>query len=214
MPCNTCFYNKGDNSYHEVYSILVNGDIYYFLDEFENKKYIFKNVNKEKIENIISNYIPEKDGNVMLLKGQKGYLKYKEIEYNVKKVKKQLHILTRKLSYEEYIYEAFKTIEKILLTEKNYTSDFKSGIECLDYLLRLFIGGYDNIEKKFLRNINDNSHAEVFVLSVNGIFYYFIYELINNQDNFREISKDYIDSNYNTILDEQNILKKSIIYCK
>lgn len=203
ISCNTRFYNRNENSFVEVYSILANGNMYYFIYQKKQEKYLLQEASKEDVKIILNNYIPDKSGNLILLEGQKGYLKYKKLEDKVRKVKKQLHLLTAKLSLEEYIYEAFKTIEKIMVFDETNRDDFTSGFECLQYLLRLFVGEKDVTDSICFYNQKNKSFSEVFTISVNGMNHYFVYEFVEEKYRLVETTMEYI----NTLIDIPNELK-------
>lgn len=204
ISCNARFYNRENNSFVEVYSILVNGNVYYFTYQKMDKKYVFQNAKEEEVQVILNHYIPDKSGNLILLEGQQGYLKYKKLEDKVKKVKKQLHLLTTKLSFDEYIYEAFKTIEKIMVFDKTDKDNFTSGVECVQYLLRLFVGEKDVTDSICFYNQKNKSFSEVFTICVNRQIHYFAYELVEESYKLLEVTAEYIN---NTLVDIPNELK-------
>lgn len=204
---NTRFFNQENWTFVEVYSIIVKGKIHYFLYQKIEKKYELFETTEEKIKEIIDNYKPDNAGNLIVLKGQPSYLKFKKIEEPLRKLKKELRVLANKYNEEEYIYQTFKAIQKIIVSfaEEDRT------VEMLDYLIRYLIGENQSLDCTRFVDSKSQELIEFYFLSVNGFPHYFFYQKINGKYELFETSENYvrnIENIYEKDTSEKLILSK------
>lgn len=216
LPCNTRFFNQKDWSFVEVYSIIVKGEMHYFLYQKSGKKYDLVESTEEKIKEIINNYKPDNTENLILLKGNPNYLKFKKIEEPLRKVKKELRLLTAKLNEGDYIYQTFKAIQKVLtFFETNYSAE--EDIEMLHYLIRYFIGESYPIDYTRFIDQKDKDLVELYSLNKNGILHYFLYQKVEGKYELFETDENYIYSikdTYEIDTTEKLILSKGKLIFK
>lgn len=206
LPCNIRFYDKESSTLVEVYSIIVKGKMRYFVYKKENEKYQLLDVTEEYIKKIIKNYKPEKKENMLFLETQSNYLKYKNLDEQVRKTRKELKILTSKLNTEEYVYYVFQSIEKIFPMYEASADDIKDGLKCIHYLLEIFIG--ENFVPYHTRFFDQKSKdfAEIYYVNVNGIVHSFVYQKQKDKYNFLEIPSNAIGNTTNFVLNKEEEL--------
>ncbi len=218
MPCNTRFYNKDNKKLVEIYSFIVKGKMYYYIYEKINNKYILSEGNEEKVREIINTFIPDKAGNLYLLKEQFNYLKnktsenekqpkylkYKNMEQKIKTIKSELRLLTYQLSLDEYIYQVLKTIENMLPFFELDRENIEDGAECIQYLFEIFIGIKNIPDCIRFFDTKSMAFAEVLSIPVNGKFYTFFYKKIKGQYKFLESTIDTPNLDFNNYITEKS----------
>lgn len=172
LPCNTRFFNQKEYSFTEVYSFIVKGKMHYFLYQKVGEKYQLLETTEEKVKNIMENSKPDKKENLILLKGQPNYLKFKKMEETLKKAKKELKSLMSNFNEEEYIYQNLIAIQNIVASLN--ISD--SNIEMIQYFIHYFIGDRYPLDCTHFRNPQSNDLCYLYSFKVNDNFHYFLYQ--------------------------------------
>ncbi len=212
LPCNTRFYDKQSDTMVELYSLIVKGKMRYFVYKKDTERFQLLETMEPYVKSITQNYRPDKKENLFFLNAQSNYLKYKNLDDQVRKTRKELKSIASNLNIEEYIYTVFKAIENILPTYSSSEYDIESGVKCIQYLLGIFIG--DNFvpcHNRFFDKKN-KCFSEIFYIKVNNVLHSFVYQKQKDKYIFVENSNN-IEINFipNREMD-LTLTKKQTIY--